>query len=89
MIQSQISIAVSLISRVCREERHQQSLANSGVLDALATKLASFVVAQGLVVPGADIAAQRDALQDFFPLPAPSNANLAVILEAIAVIITD
>jgi len=88
-VQSQISIAASLISRVCHDERHQQGLANSGVLDALATNLASFVVAEGLVVPGAEILAQRDGLQEYFPLAAPSSANLSIILEAIAVIITD
>jgi hypothetical protein len=88
-VQSQISLAASLISRVCREERHQQGLANSGVLDALATRLASFVVAEGLVVPGAEIAAQRDDLQEYFPQAAPSNAGLSVILEAIAVIIAN
>lgn len=88
-VQCQISIAASLVSRVCREERHQQSLANSGVLDALATKLASFVVAEGLAVPGAEILAQRDGLQEFFPPAAPPNARLDVILEAISVIIAD
>ncbi|PMD38916.1 armadillo repeat protein-like protein [Hyaloscypha variabilis F] len=88
-IQTQISIAASLISRLCLDERHQQGLANSGVLDALATRLASFVVAEGLVIPGAENLAQRDGLQDFFPAAAPSGAKLSIILEAIAVIITD
>lgn len=88
-IQSQISTAASLIGKLCREERHQQSLANSGVLDALATRLAAFVVAEGLVIPGADILAQKDGLQDFFPTAAPKNADLAPILEAIAAIIED
>jgi hypothetical protein len=59
------------------------------VLDALATKLASFVVAEGLVVPGAEILAQKEALQEYIPQAAPPNANLSVILEAIAVIIAD
>src|SRR6266536_6645927 len=85
-IQCQISITASLISRICREERHQQGLANSGVLDALATKLASFVVAEGLVIPGAEYLARADGLQEYFPQPAPQNANLSVILEAVAVI---
>lgn len=88
-IQTQITLAASLISRLCREERHQQGLANSGVLDALATKLASFVAAEGLVLPGADILAQRDGLFEHFPQAAPPNSNLAAILEAIAVIIAD
>jgi hypothetical protein len=51
--------------------------------------LASFVVAEGLAIPGAEILAQRDGLQEFFPLGAPSNARLDVILEAISVIIAD
>lgn len=88
-VQSQTTIAASLISRVCKEERHQQAIANCGIIDALATKLASFVVAEGLVLPGADVSAQRDGLQDYFPQPAPHTANLAVVLEAIAVIIAD
>ncbi|KAK0122119.1 hypothetical protein ONS95_010380 [Cadophora gregata] len=87
--QTQISLVATLISRVCREERHQQGLANSGVLDALATKLASFVVAEGLVIPGAEVQSQRDGLQDFFPGPAPANGRLSVILEAIAAIIAN
>ena len=65
------------------------SLANAGVLDALATRLASIVVAQGLVIPGAELVAQKEGLLDFFPSPAPRNADLAGILEAIAVIIAD
>ncbi|KUJ08574.1 armadillo repeat protein-like protein [Mollisia scopiformis] len=88
-VQTQISLAASLISRLCRDERHQQGLANTGVLDALATKLASFVAAEGLVLPGADILAQRDGLFEHFPQAAPSNSNMSVILEAIAVIIVD
>jgi hypothetical protein len=88
-VQCQISIAASLISRVCRDERHQQGLASSGVLDALATRLASFVVADGLVIPGAEILAQRDGLQEFIPQAASPNASLSVILEAIAVIIAN
>jgi armadillo repeat-containing protein 8 len=65
------------------------SLANAGILDALATRLASIVVSQGLVIPGAELVAQREGLLDWFPSPAPRNADLAGILEAIAVIIAD
>lgn len=87
--QCQISAASSLISRVCYEERHQQALATSGVLDALATRFASFVVADGHVIPGAEILAQRDGLEEYMPKAAPPNAKRSTILEAIAVIITD
>lgn len=89
IIQSQISLSTSLISKLCREERHQSSLANAGVLDALATRLASVVVLQGLVIPGAELLAQKEGILDYFPSPAPHNRDLAGILEAIAVIISD
>jgi len=78
-----------LISKLCQEERHQQALSDSGVLDALATRLASFVVIGGLVLPGADAWAQREGLFEYIPPPAALTANLTVILEAIAVIIND
>jgi hypothetical protein len=88
IIQSQVSLSTYLISKLCREERHQSSLANSGVLDALATRLASVVVSQGLVIPGAEHLAQREGILDYFPPPAPRNCGLAGILEAIAIIIS-
>ncbi|RKF73064.1 putative armadillo repeat protein [Golovinomyces cichoracearum] len=87
--QTQISVAASLISRICREERHQQSLANSGVLDALANKIASFVVADGLVLPAAEALALRDNLQEYIPQPAPPNADFAAISGAVSVIIAN
>jgi hypothetical protein len=87
--QCQISAASSLISKLCREERHQQALANSGVLDALATRFAAFVVADGLVIPGAEALAHKDGLEEYLPRPAPLNAKFSSILEAIAVIITE
>lgn len=82
-------MAASLISRICRQESYQQSLATSGVLDALAVKLASFVVAQGLVIPGAEIIANRDGLWEHIPQAASSTARFAPILEAIASIIAE
>ena len=88
-MQCQISAAADLVSKLCQDERHQQALSDSGVLDALATRLASFAVAAGLVLPGADICAQREGLYEYIPPPAALTANLTVILEAIAVIIND
>ncbi|KAG9236921.1 armadillo-type protein [Amylocarpus encephaloides] len=88
-IQCQISIASALIGKLCWEESHRQILATSGVLDALAAKLAGHVVAEGLVIPGADILAHLDGLGDHFPKVTPSNISLAVIMEAISTIITN
>lgn len=64
-------------------------MANSGTLDALATKLASFVVADGLVIPGAEINARREGIEQHIPSAAHSSWNLAFILEAIAIVIAD
>ncbi|KAI0999956.1 hypothetical protein K3495_g8242 [Podosphaera aphanis] len=88
-VQSQISITASLISKICREEHHQQILANFGVLDVLATRLAGFVVGAGLVIPGAEVLAARDNLVDHIPKPAPPNADFALIADAIFTIIAN
>jgi hypothetical protein len=88
-VQIQVSLTASLISKLCRDERHQSNLANAGVLDALATRLASVVVSQGLVLPGAELIIHKEYLQDGIPPPAPPNADLAGILGAITVIIAD
>ena len=87
--QTCIELAASLVGKLCTEERHKTALAECGVLDALAVKIASFVVAQGFVLPGADAEdhlQQPGALGDI-PPPAPKSARLAPILRAVTVII--
>ncbi|KAH8714370.1 armadillo repeat protein [Ilyonectria robusta] len=89
LLQSQVPLAAGLISRLCREDRHQHALATAGILDALATRLASVAVARGHVVPGADVVANFEGLFEAFPEPAPKSLRLRPILEAIAAIIGD
>lgn len=89
VVQEQKSLVALLISRLCKGSQHQNLLATQGTLDALATILASFVVARGEVIPGAENVAQCDGLYDAFPDPAPLGANLALVLEAISTIIAD
>ncbi|KAL5352673.1 hypothetical protein ACLOAV_002621 [Pseudogymnoascus australis] len=87
---SQVCIAASLINKLCQNERHRSMLANSGVLDALATRLAEIIALQGLVIPGADVAVEKDGLLNRFPYAEGSEgADLAIILECIAVIVAD
>ncbi|KIH91582.1 armadillo repeat protein [Sporothrix brasiliensis 5110] len=81
--------AVSLISPLCRETRHQLALAKAGVLDALAVKVASFVVAKGQVVPGAEIAAEKEGLRDAIPEPATPRLDISAVLDAVAAIVGD
>lgn len=85
----QNSLAVGIICRLCREERHQQALATGGVLDLLATQLASIAVRDGFVVPGAEEAASQDGISGAFPVPAKKNAKIGKVLEAISAILGD
>lgn len=81
--------AISLISPLCRETRHQVALAKAGILDALAVKVASIVVARGQVVPGADIFAEKEGLLDAIPQPASPRLDTCAVLDAVAAIIGD
>lgn len=87
--QTEISLVAGLISRLCREENHKQELATSGILDTLATRLASVAVRQEMIVPGARLFALKDGISEAFPDPAPPNMKLAPILGAISAIIGD
>lgn len=89
-IVSQVTIVARLISTLCREEKHQYALVNHGVLDALATKLASFAVAGGHVMPRAEVIARSEGLFEHIPGAAkPGGIQLADVLGAISTIITD
>ncbi|PWY91278.1 armadillo repeat protein [Aspergillus heteromorphus CBS 117.55] len=85
--QAAIEIAASLVGKLCVEESHKAVLAERGVLDALAVKVASFIVAQGFVFPGAEAHVQDPGALGLLPPPAPPGAKLAPILRAVTVII--
>ncbi|KAK3345230.1 armadillo-type protein [Neurospora tetraspora] len=89
IVQEQKCLVASLISRLCKEPRYQDMLADAGVLDALATLLASFVVARGEVLPFTLDTLEREGLDAVIPQPAPRGLSLALILEAISVMIAD
>ena len=86
VIQQQISLVAALITKTCKEESQRKTLVLSGVLDALATNLATFVVATGG-------AAQSPHDNDFKPAsaiaPATTRSRLAPILQAIGTIISN
>jgi hypothetical protein len=87
--QSQTILAVSLISKLCREERHQHALSQYGVLEALATHLASIVVSEGCVVPGAEFLPTGASLRSGLQTPRLRNPSFAGIFEAITKIINN
>lgn len=82
-----IELAAGLIGKLCTEESHKAVLAESGVLDALAVKVASFIVAQGFVFPGAESHLEDVGALGSLPPPAPRGAKLAPILRAVTVIV--
>ncbi|KAH6688340.1 armadillo repeat protein [Plectosphaerella plurivora] len=88
-LQNPITLVATLISRLCDDEGHALALAESDVLDHLAAELAAFAVASGHVIPGADILGKADGRLQYIPEPAPAGANLAVVLEALAAIVSD
>jgi armadillo repeat-containing protein 8 len=88
-VAAQISIVARLITKLCRQEKHQYMLVNYGVLDGLATRLASFAVAEGQVVPRAEVTARIEGLSEFIPSPANPSILLSDVLGAIAAIVTD
>lgn len=85
--QACIELAAALIGKLCTEEAHKTTLAECGVLDALSVKIASFVVAQGFVLPGAENFLHETGALGELPPPAPASARLAPILRAVTVII--
>ncbi|EAQ83975.1 hypothetical protein CHGG_10379 [Chaetomium globosum CBS 148.51] len=89
VVQEQKRLVASLISSLCKTPTHQNALADSGVMDALATMLASFVVERGEVIPGAEIAGRNDGLAGLIPAPAPPGADLALTLQALSTIIAN
>ncbi|KAM5464020.1 hypothetical protein MauCBS54593_007196 [Microsporum audouinii] len=82
-----IELVADLISKTCTGEQQKSILADCGVLDALGLRLATFIVAGGFVLPGAESSCTSSGALGYIPDPAPTNAKLTPILRAIAVII--
>lgn len=86
VVQQQISLTAALITKTCRDEVQRKMLALSGVLEALATRLASFVVATH------GSANLSDGIGTTFLgeiAPATTRSRLSPILQAIGTIISN
>ncbi|KAI1311686.1 armadillo repeat protein [Xylaria venustula] len=88
-VETQITIVASLIRNLCQEEHHRTALVDSGILDALATRIAAFAVAEGYVLPKAEVRARIEGLGEYIPEPPISTEGLSDILGAVAAIIHD
>lgn len=81
--QQQIALTAALISKTCRDEHHRAMLAQTGVLEALAVTLASFVVATGCSLNPSNGGSKH--VGDI--APAPSRSRISPILQAIGAVI--
>lgn len=87
--EDQITIVAYLIRSLCRDDRCRALLVDAGILDALATRLATFAVAEGYVLPKAEVRARIEGLGEYIPEPPISSGGLDEVLSAIAAIVTD
>lgn len=81
--QQQIALTAALISKTCRDDHHRAMLAQTGVLEALAVRLASFVVATGCALNPSSGGSKH--VGDV--APATSRSRISPILQAIGAII--
>ncbi|KAI5291221.1 hypothetical protein KEM54_005815 [Ascosphaera aggregata] len=81
-------LAANFISRTCIDDHSKIMLGCSGAVNALSYKIASFIVAQGLVLPGAERFAREAGALGSLPLPTYEDSSvLTAALSAISVII--
>ena len=85
-VQLQIALTATLISQTCQGEHHRAMLSQAGVLDALAIRLASFVVSTGCVLDSNTESGLSYDHYDQNP-PASSNPKISPIFQAISAII--
>ena len=85
--QQAISLTARLISKTCNTDAYKNAVVAGGVLQALAMRLASFVVAQGFVLPGAEGFVNEPGSLGTLPPSAPPKAQLAPIIHAIATLV--
>ncbi|KAK5044995.1 hypothetical protein LTR84_010143 [Exophiala bonariae] len=81
--------ALTLLCKTLTLEQHKRALVDSGLLASICTRLASFVVAQGLVPPPPSPEAIHHQIQSSqdLPEPAPSFAHLSPVLESLSILI--
>ena len=85
IVQQQISLAAALIVKTCREETHRTQLAQASIIEALAGRLASFIVATESSSQA--FWGTKNAISPSIT-PATTKSRLSPILHAIATIIT-
>ena len=78
---------IALLCKTCSTTYHKRLLVDSGFLSALAERMASFVVAGGLVSPSLELLDFPSTVASSLPASAPTSAHLSPTLEAIILLI--
>lgn len=78
---------LALLAKTLTSEQHKRALVDNGMLTILAARLASFVVAEGLVPPSSEAMDSDNNVFSFLPDPAPPFAHLSPVLETICLLI--
>ena len=78
---------LALLCKTCSTTYHKRLLVDAGLLSVLAHRLASFVVAGGLVSPSLELLDFPLTVASSLPAPAPTSAHLSPTLEAIVLLI--
>ncbi|KAK5194082.1 hypothetical protein LTR99_005687 [Exophiala xenobiotica] len=77
---------LALLCKTVSQEYQKRALVDSGMLSLLAARLASFVVAEGLVPPGSEAVDRDNSVFCSLPDPAPPFAHLSPVLETICLL---
>lgn len=77
---------LALLCKTVTHESQKRALVDSGVLNLLSARLASFVVAEGLVPPGPE-SLESDSGAAAIPDPVPPCGHLSPVLESLSVLI--
>ncbi|KIW79247.1 hypothetical protein Z517_05859 [Fonsecaea pedrosoi CBS 271.37] len=78
---------LALLCKTLTLEAQKRALSETGVLTLLSSRLASFVVAEGLVPPRLELFDGDGSIPTGLPEPAPPTAHLSPVLEALCVLI--
>ncbi|KAL2420142.1 hypothetical protein ABEF95_008095 [Exophiala dermatitidis] len=78
---------LSLLCKTVSLEWQKRALVDSGLLSQLVARLASFVVAEGLVPPGVALPSGDNGACGTLPASAPSIAHLSPVLESLSVLV--
>ncbi|OAP57841.1 hypothetical protein AYL99_08579 [Fonsecaea erecta] len=78
---------LALLCKTVTHEAQKRALSETGVLTLLSTRVASFVVAEGLVPPSPEALDGDGNIPTGLPEPAPPCAHLSPVLEALCVLL--